>query len=37
LEPPDWLDELAGATGPEETGPPLPEDPFPDWALFIAA
>jgi hypothetical protein len=37
LEPPDWLDELAGAVGPGETGPPLPVDPFPDWALFIAA
>lgn len=37
LEPPDWPDELAGAVGPGETGPPLPVDPFPDWALFIAA
>ncbi|MFE4227925.1 DUF222 domain-containing protein [Arthrobacter sp. NPDC056886] len=37
LEPPNWLDELAGAVGPGETGPPLPVDPFPDWALFVAA
>ncbi|MGY2744934.1 hypothetical protein ACVWZ8_002051 [Arthrobacter sp. UYCu723] len=37
LEPPDRLDVLAGAVGPGETGPPLPVDPFPDWALFIAA
>ena len=39
-EPPDWPDILAGAAGaggPGETGPPLPVDPFPDWALFIAA
>jgi hypothetical protein len=37
LEPPDCRDVLAGAVGPGETGPPLPVDPFPDWALFIAA
>ena len=37
LEPPVWPDVLAGAVGPGETGPPLPVDPFPDWALFIAA
>lgn len=37
LEPPDWPDELAGAVGPGETELPLPVDPFPDWALFIAA
>ncbi|WP_043429233.1 HNH endonuclease signature motif containing protein [Arthrobacter sp. FB24] len=42
-EPPHWPDLPAGAegstgaTGPGETGPPLPADPFPDWALFIAA
>lgn len=33
----DWPDELAGAAGLGETGPPLPVDPLPDWALFIAA
>jgi hypothetical protein len=37
LEPPDWLDELAGPVGTGEAGQPLPVDPFPDWALFIAA
>ncbi|WP_374199815.1 DUF222 domain-containing protein [Arthrobacter sp. SO5] len=37
LEPPDWPDDVAGAVGPGETGPPLPVDPFPDWELFIAA
>jgi hypothetical protein len=41
LEPPDWPDELAGAPGtafgPRESRPPLPVDPFPDWALFTAA
>jgi hypothetical protein len=49
LEPPDWPDlvagaaspvgdvGLAGAVGPGETEPPLPVDPFPDWAPFIAA
>jgi hypothetical protein len=36
-KPPDWPDVLAGATGPGETGPPLPVDPLPDWALSIAA
>jgi hypothetical protein len=41
-EPPDWPDGLApgvpaGAPGPGETGPPLPVDPLPDWALSIAA
>ncbi|CAN7516995.1 DUF222 domain-containing protein [Arthrobacter sp. LjRoot78] len=36
-EPPDWPDETAGAPGPGETGPPLPVDPFPEWAQFIAA
>jgi len=30
-EPPDWLD------GREGVDPPLPEDPFPDWAAFNAA
>ncbi len=37
LEPPDWLDLTAAAVGPGETDPPLPVDPFPDWALFLAA
>jgi hypothetical protein len=42
LEPPEWLDVpgpdvLVGAAGPGETGPPLPVDPLPDWALSIAA
>ena len=36
-EPPDWLDVLAGATVLGGTGPPLPVDPWPDWALSIAA
>ena len=42
-DPPDWPDILAGAVGPGgalgpgETEPPLPVDPFPGWALFIAA
>jgi hypothetical protein len=36
-KPPDWPDVLAGATGPGETGPSLPVDPLPDWALSIAA
>ncbi|QCP00004.1 DUF222 domain-containing protein [Arthrobacter sp. 24S4-2] len=36
-EPPDWPDVLAGAAGLGETGPPLPVDPLPDWALSIAA
>ncbi len=36
-EPPEWPDVLAGATGLGETGPPLPVDPLPDWALSIAA
>jgi hypothetical protein len=36
-EPPDWLNVLTSAAGLDETGPPLPADPFPDWALFIAA
>lgn len=37
LEPLDWPDVVAGDVGRGETGPPLPVDPFPDWALFIAA
>lgn len=36
-EPPDWPDVLAGAADLRETGPPLPVDPLPDWALSIAA
>jgi hypothetical protein len=36
-EPPTGPDALTGAAGPGETEPPLPVDPFPDWALFIAA
>jgi Domain of unknown function (DUF222) len=36
-EAPDWLDVLAGAADLGETGPPLPVDPLPDWALSIAA
>lgn len=36
-EPPDWPHVLASAAGPGETGPPLPVDPLPGWALFIAA
>lgn len=35
--PSDWPDVLARAPGPGETGPPLPVDPLPDWALFAAA
>ncbi|QDY91726.1 DUF222 domain-containing protein [Arthrobacter sp. UKPF54-2] len=37
LEPPDWPDDVDGAVGPGETGPPLPVDPLPDWEQFIAA
>ncbi|WLQ07516.1 HNH endonuclease signature motif containing protein [Arthrobacter oryzae] len=36
-EPPDWLNVLASAAGLDETGPPLPADPLPDWSLFLAA
>jgi hypothetical protein len=36
-EPPDWPHVLAPTAGPGETGPPLPVDPLPDWALFTAA
>ena len=34
---PHWPDGLADAAGLGETGPPLPVDPLPDWALSIAA
>lgn len=36
-EPPDWPDGLVRASGLGDTGPPLPVDPLPDWALSIAA
>ncbi|WP_104137497.1 HNH endonuclease signature motif containing protein [Arthrobacter sp. ZGTC131] len=35
--PSDWPDVLARAAGPGETGPPLPVDPWHEWALFTAA
>ncbi|MBP1133812.1 hypothetical protein JOE31_000044 [Arthrobacter sp. PvP023] len=36
-EPPHWPDVLTDAPDHGEAGPPLPVDPFPDWALFLAA
>jgi hypothetical protein len=39
-EPPDWPDDPSGSEDPEApdgVGPPLPADPWPDWASFRAA